>query len=80
MAAFGTYGAGMTPTPITDRLLTPRQVADLLQVTPRALREWRRIGYGPAWFPMTSQSPRYRASAVAAFLAERESVDRPTAS
>lgn len=30
--------------------LTEKQVADLLTVTPTAVRYWRRMGEGPRWY------------------------------
>lgn len=51
----------------SDRLLTPRQVAELLGVPEGTLRQWRHHGRGPVSFRVEGHV-RYRVSAVEAWL------------
>ncbi len=52
-----------------DALLTPREFAKLVGLTPRSLEEWRRLGKGPAFVRLSSQRHvPYPASAVKAWL------------
>ncbi|WP_125778116.1 helix-turn-helix transcriptional regulator [Antribacter gilvus] len=55
-----------------DELLRTREVALLLGVPANTLRWWRYIGEGPEWFRLGPRVVVYRASKVAAWLAERE--------
>jgi excisionase family DNA binding protein len=54
-----------------ERLWTPAETADYLQVTDSTLRRWRREGIGPAWLKL-GRTVRYRPSDVRAWLAARE--------
>ncbi|WP_369016235.1 helix-turn-helix transcriptional regulator [Streptomyces hesseae] len=58
-----------------DRYLTPREVADILGVTPKTLGNWRVLGKGPRWVLLGKlHGPvRYPASAVTAYMATRDS-------
>lgn len=51
-----------------DSLLTARQVATLLKVSPATLCRWRQTGDGPAWVSLGPSSPRYRREDVDAFV------------
>lgn len=54
-----------------DQLLTPKQVAELLQVQVQTLRVWRRKNTGPSWVTLGSgpQAPvRYSREAVDNYL------------
>lgn len=56
-----------------DRLLTPEQVAELLQKSPRTLKAWRCSEYGvvgPRWIPVGGEV-RYWLSDVMAWLEEQ---------
>lgn len=44
---------------LDGRLLTPRQVADLLQVDMETLRRWARQGTGPPFIPVAPATKRY---------------------
>lgn len=60
-------------------MLTPAQVAELLQVTVRGLISWRRRGYGPTCYTF-GKTRRYRAVEVDAWItsqAEREPDKEP---
>jgi excisionase family DNA binding protein len=50
-----------------DELLTEQELADELKVSRRTLQRWRREGTGPNWIRV-GKAPRYRRSAVAAWL------------
>jgi predicted site-specific integrase-resolvase len=54
-----------------DRIYTPEQLADHLQVSADTLEYWRRTGKGPDWFP-AGRHPRYRESAILAWEKEQE--------
>lgn len=54
-----------------DDILTPTEVAQLLKVSEKTLRKWRKQGYGPRWFKLgqaRTSSVRYRREAVNAYL------------
>jgi hypothetical protein len=56
---------------MTKELLTPAQVADLLQVTTDTLESWRGKRIGPAWIKLGEgkRSPvRYRRNDVETYL------------
>ncbi len=60
---------------MTQELLTPAQVADLLQVKLETLEAWRGKRTGPAWLKLGDgkRCPvRYRRSDVDAYLKERQ--------
>lgn len=59
----------------TTDLLTPQQVADLLQVKTDTLEAWRGKRQGPAWIKLGDgkRSPvRYRKADIDAYLKERQ--------
>jgi len=60
---------------MTQDLLTPQQVADLLQVKTDTLEAWRGKRIGPPWLKLgdSKRSPvRYRRADVEAFLKARQ--------
>ena len=60
---------------MTTDLLTPQQVADLLQVKTDTLEAWRGKRIGPSWIKLgdSKRSPvRYRRSDVDAYLKARQ--------
>jgi len=50
--------------------LTPKQVAQVLQVSVRVLALWRHDGVGPEYF-MAGRLPRYRAKDIAHWQTEQ---------
>lgn len=52
-----------------DHLLSERDVAALLAVTPAAVEAWRRKGTGPEWIRV-GRLVRYRRSAIETFIAD----------
>lgn len=54
-----------------DTLLSPKRVAALLGVSPRALEAWRLRGEGPSFIRISSRCIRYRRSDVEAWLDQR---------
>jgi predicted site-specific integrase-resolvase len=64
----------MTDTPPGDRILTPRQTSDMLNVAPITLNRWAREGHFPGGTVIQSgpgAHRRYRESGVRQYLAER---------
>lgn len=61
------------PTPIAGYrpLLTERQAADLLALSPRTLQAWRVRGGGPSYIKLGS-AIRYDAEALTAWIAEQQ--------
>jgi Helix-turn-helix domain len=60
---------------MTQDLLTPQQVADLLQVKTDTLEAWRGKRIGPTWLKLgdSKRSPvRYRRADVEAYLKARQ--------
>lgn len=60
---------------MTTDLLTPQQVADLLQVKTDTLEAWRGKRQGPAWIKLGDgkRSPvRYRRADIETYLKERQ--------
>jgi len=60
---------------MTQDLLTPQQVADLLQVKTDTLEAWRGKRIGPTWLKLgdSKRSPvRYRRADVDAYLKARQ--------
>ena len=56
---------------MTDKLLTPKEVADRLRVETDTLEKWRAIRKGPAWIKLgdSPRSPvRYPQSALDEYL------------
>ncbi|WP_434424629.1 tyrosine-type recombinase/integrase [Nannocystis pusilla] len=49
------------------QLLTPRETAHLLQISPRTLEAWRSRGAGPPWV-MVGSRPRYQSADVADWI------------
>lgn len=66
------------PTPETDELLTPADVAGVLKLDIKTIRRWRYEGKGPAWFPLGLRTVRYRRSEVDAWIEARETAGRPS--
>lgn len=64
-----------TRTEPADALLTAREVATLLHVSPATLCRWRQAGTGPAVVWLGSNMPRYRRADVANFV-ERQTDPR----
>ncbi len=64
------------PAPIAGYrpLLTERQAADLLALSPRTLQAWRIRGGGPAFIKLGS-AIRYDAEALTAWVAEQQRVN-----
>jgi predicted site-specific integrase-resolvase len=54
-----------------DRVYTPEQLAEHLQVPVDTLEWWRRKGKGPNWF-LAGRHPRYREAAITAWEQEQE--------
>lgn len=54
----------MARTPAADKLLTPAEVAEQIQVAEKTLRNWRYLDRGPAFERLTRKTVRYRQSAV----------------
>ena len=52
-------------------LLDERAAAVALGVTPRAMQEWRRSGFGPPCVRVSSRCIRYRPEDLRAWAAER---------
>lgn len=55
----------------TEQLLTPKQVAELLQINVGTLEAWRGRNAGPAWMKLgagSSAPVRYQRAAVDAYL------------
>jgi DNA-binding transcriptional MerR regulator len=61
---------------MSDRILLPRQVAELLKVSPRTLEAWRRKGVGPPHISYSSRCVRYREKQLRSWLASRAKVSR----
>jgi hypothetical protein len=60
---------------MTQDLLTPQQVADMLQVKTDTLEAWRGKRIGPAWIKLGDgkRSPvRYRKTDIETYLKERQ--------
>lgn len=53
-----------------EKMLTTVELAELLQLPPQTLKEWRTTGRGPAFYRI-GKHVRYRQADVAAFLAGR---------
>ncbi|HJO04738.1 MAG TPA: helix-turn-helix domain-containing protein [Acidobacteriota bacterium] len=55
-----------------QHLLDTRQLAEMLGVSRRTLEDWRLRGCGPRFVRASARMVRYRPSAVALWVAERE--------
>ena len=64
-------GQLMNNTDEQDRLLSPRQAADHLGLTPRFLEMRRYRGDGPRFVSISKRCVRYRASDLREWVAER---------
>ncbi len=53
------------------KLLSERQAADVLGLTPRTLQSWRGLGIGPAFVRISSRCIRYRSSDIDVWLATK---------
>jgi len=58
----------------STEILTLEQVADLLQVSPRTVEEWRRMRIGPSWRRM-GRHVRYLRREVLVWFEELDSDD-----
>lgn len=54
-----------------DKMLTEREVAEMLGVTQTTLQRWRRDGGGPPWHKL-QRLIRYRLSEVEKYIDERK--------
>lgn len=54
-----------------DTLLTTRQVADRLGLSPGTLENWRRAGKGPPWQKLGPRMVRYPSDSVEKWVNER---------
>lgn len=57
---------------MSDRLLTPAQVADILQMKERTLEVWRRRGQGPPWQKVGTRAVRYSEAKLRAWAGMAE--------
>jgi Helix-turn-helix domain len=69
--------AGPVPTSPPKLVCTPREVADMLGVSVKALRDWRVQGLGPAVMRLTRRTLRYHVADVEAFIASRRNGTEP---
>ena len=51
-------------------LMTTREVADLLKVSPRTLQRWRLTGLGPAFIRFNDRSVRYAPADVRQWMVD----------
>ena len=51
-----------------DTLLTEKEAAEYLRLTPETLRNWRYLRQGPAPTILGGRTIRYKATALAAFI------------
>lgn len=56
----------------TGQLLSTKEAAHLLGVSPRTLEGWRLDGLGPAYTRLGARTVRYRVGALERFAAEGE--------
>jgi predicted DNA-binding transcriptional regulator AlpA len=61
--------ASSSPTP--EPLLSERDAATILGLTPRTLQAWRARGDGPAFVRISSRCVRYQASALDNWIQDR---------
>ncbi len=52
-------------------LISEKQAAEILNLTPSALRKWRQQRRGPRFVRLSPRCVKYRASDIAEFLSER---------
>jgi hypothetical protein len=64
------FGGKSAEIPLLPRLLTERQVADILGISVKTLRNWRVSG-GPLPFVKISRAVRYEPEAVARLIAQQ---------
>lgn len=57
--------------PRDEDLMDVDEVADMLGVSPRTLKQWRHAGSGPV-FVKVGRKPKYERKDVAAWIAERK--------
>ena len=55
-----------------DKLLTTREAAAYLTVSPSTLAYWRATGWGPKYVRLGCRSVRYRQLDLSAYVAERQ--------
>jgi excisionase family DNA binding protein len=58
-------------TDLSTPMLTTRQIADLVGVSPETVLRWQRHGHGPAAIRLPSGALRYRREDVEAWLTQR---------
>lgn len=51
-----------------EKLLTTRQVAEMLNIKPVTLKVWRIRGQGPAWVKVGSKAVRYHMADIQDFI------------
>lgn len=64
---------------MVDRFLGPKQLATILGVSPRTLRNWRRDGRGPRWVVYSYGVIRYAESDIDAWVETLDHGDGPRA-
>jgi predicted DNA-binding transcriptional regulator AlpA len=57
---------------MAERLLTQKEAAAILNLSPRALEGWRMLRKGPVFIRLSNRAVRYRASDLEKWLRERE--------
>lgn len=56
---------------VPGMLLTEKQAAELLNLTPRALQAWRVQGRGPVFYKISGRAVRYNLSDIETWLAKK---------
>ena len=54
------------------KLLRPKEVADLLGISPYTLLEWRQVGFGPAFLRLRGNDLRYDEATLKEWIGSRE--------
>jgi predicted DNA-binding transcriptional regulator AlpA len=60
------------PLPVSDKLCSADEAAELLGIAPQTLAHWRVRGSGPRYITLSARCVRYRASDIQAWLNGRE--------
>lgn len=60
------------------RLLSTRDVADLLGVSARTVEDWRALSVGPPYIRMGTRTVRYRSDSLEEWIASRQSDTTPS--
>lgn len=58
--------------PVIQMVLTENEAATLLQISPFALRKWRRLGYGPRFIRCGARLVRYSTNDLGQWLEENK--------